>query len=475
MTPRHATGTIALVAALLLTAGGCIPSERLEQGQMDRLYTLAANPADEAELSPPSVADRRLPAKWTIRHEPSLIVSTISLVRAMDALREQEPIEVDFGLSPRYTETLVELMGQARTTLDELHGLTEVAQPASRDEWASGVASALSRVEELTRTATQATSPDGRRSGEPLGMPASPMMQMLTSYLQDQTGGELLDELDPNQAGALRTMLAQVVLKLGFAVIGKQMPDGIRSKVVESMRSADDLKKLEQSLQETVVGASRNASPGAEEQQLRSTVRSALVAANMGLQVMQEFMRQWDRLEYVSFELRKREGESVVVCTVKTQPKKTIRIAGLVIAQPTMVFRGQTQIVVFTDRQTDETVLLFEPLGEGGGVELHFEGIVYTLARVLAFPLDNARLREIRTLVKTAEMDRRLIHVSVRMESLSTDRDARRMMVFQDARRKRFRRDAFDIRTTDVRSLQVLNYITPEKRYSFRRLSRAQP
>ena len=459
---------------VLVAVGGCIPSEPLEPGQMDRLYTLASNPADEAELSPPTIADRRLPAKWTIRHEPSLIVSTISLVRTMDALREQEPRTVDFGLSPRYTETLVELMGQARTTLDVLHGLTEAAGPVSRGEWASAMASALSRVEELTRMATQATRPQDQRSGEPLGMPANPMMQMLASYLHDQTGGELLDELDPNQAGTLRTMLSQVVLKLGFAVIGKQMPSGIRSGVVDAMKSADDLKKLEQSLQETLTGAADDASPGAEEQQLRSTVRTALTAANKGLQVMQEFMRQWDRLEYVSFELRKRKGESVVVCTVKTQPQKTIRIAGLVIAQPTMVFRGQTRIVVFTDEQTDETVVLFEPV-DGGGVELHFEGIVYALARVFAFPLDNARLREIRTLVKSTEQDRNLIHVSLRMESLTARGDRRRMMVFQDARLKRLRRRAFDIHTVDVRSSQVLNYITPEKHYSFRRLNQAQP
>ena len=55
------------------------------------------------------------------------------------------------------------------------------------------------------------------------------------------------------------------------------------------------------------------------------------------------------------------------------------------------------------------------------------------------------------------------------MDALSDKKDSRRIMMFQDVRTTWILRTAFDIRKLPQKTEQIFNYITPSRRYTYRR------
>jgi len=120
--------------------------------------------------------------------------------------------------------------------------------------------------------------------------------------------------------------------------------------------------------------------------------------------------------------------------------------------------------------RTGETVVCFEPVEKGGAAEMRFEGLGYVLVRLLAMPLADGALREIRIFAHSPAQGRQLVNVAVLTEARGA-KDPRRLMVFQDARTVRLVRTAFGVhRVTDDKE-QVFNYLTPNRRYFYRRVT----
>ena len=160
--------------------------------------------------------------------------------------------------------------------------------------------------------------------------------------------------------------------------------------------------------------------------------------------------------------------------TVRVLPGKEIRLGDQIILQPAIVFRGASMLTVQSDvAGTGETVILFEPIGDGA-IEIRFEGILYGLVRLLAVPLANAKLREVRVQVAEGREGTEMVNVTMLMEATGREGDARRLLVFQDVRRKRLVRDAFATRTIAEKTEQVFTYFTPTRRYTYRRV-KTQP
>jgi hypothetical protein len=118
---------------------------------------------------------------------------------------------------------------------------------------------------------------------------------------------------------------------------------------------------------------------------------------------------------------------------------------------------------------TDETAVLFEPVA-GGATEVRFEGIGYGLVRLLALPLANAAIREVRVGTSSAEHRPALISVALVMEATGDRDDPRRLMLYQDVRNVKLVREPFSVRTVAERTEQTFHYITPDRRYTYRRL-----
>ncbi|HUU11743.1 MAG TPA: hypothetical protein VM431_14555 [Phycisphaerae bacterium] len=458
------------VAALAAASAGCIASYKLGESDLDRYASLHGT----ADLGPPyrpSMGGRALPAKWIIRQRPGLVWSTISLVRAADRLK-QGAAEIELSVSPAHAKSAADVLAQARLAIRDVDEIARSDRSVDRHRWAQGLAAALGRVEVIARQTSirDTDEPDGR-GDEPMGLAAGPMLALVTAYLNEQAAGSLLADLRPEDVDQVRTVLVQVVLRIGFAAAGRQLPEDLRDAVVAEMLAAEDLADLQESLAALLEERVEHASPDAAGGELAATVRTVLAYAPKALKALESFVRQWDRVEAIEVELHRAGDQTVVAVTVRVRPGKEVRLDDMVMFQPAIVFRGATRIVVRPSVPgTGETQIAFEPVDDGGAVEMRFEGFAYGIARMMVMPLASGALREVRVFARTSTQGEQVVNVAVLMEATGDKGDPRRLLHFQDVRHKRLVRGPFDIRNVEEGKEQIFNYLTPDRRYTFRRV-----
>jgi len=458
-----------MMLTIASAAVGCVPSSPLTEGAIDRIWVLRDDPTSEAPYRQPAFGEIRLPARWAIRQQRSIVWSTVSIVRALDRM-EQGASEVSFSISPSHARALVDLITEAREALRNLAELSEAAEGADRSLWAEKMARTLVGIEKISRMVVlEEDQRLGEDPSDPSGMAAGPLLEMLAVYLNENAGGSLLEDLEPGDIDRLRTVLTQMALRVGFDMAGKRVPDPLRESTVGIMRQAERLDLLERSLTDFLLGSVEDAPPAAREGTMKKVVRLAASWTPRALKVVEGFVRQWDRVESIELELRELYDQPVVVASVNVLPGKEVRIADAMIAQPTLVFRGSSRIVVIPEAPpVGETVVSFPPSPDGS-VELQFEGLIYGLVRLLAVPLADGPLREVRVLARPASQGYQMVNVAVLSESRKDEPDPRRLMVFQDVRKKRLLRRAFSVESIDETSEQAFSYITPRRRYTYRR------
>ncbi len=462
------------LAILLAAAGGCIPSYPVAEAELGRYWMIDPAPPPAPESRPASAVKSAYPTRWHIRQQKSVIWSTVSLVRAADRFREGAD-EIDFAVSPVHTRMLVDLLGEARKTLEGLKEITGPAGPPNREMWAEKLAWALAHVEPIARLASPAGADrgEGANAGA-AGVAVEPLLQMLSGYFGGSADGNLLAGLDPTEAGALREVLVQTILRLGFAVAGKQEREDLRATVVEAMQKTRNPAELEPKIREILLVALDEAAPAPSTERLSRISNAVLTWAPKALGALEAALKQWDRVESVTVDFTPGPDAPAVTVTVRVLPGKEIRLGDQIILQPAIVFRGASMLTVQSDvAGTGETVILFEPIGDGA-IEIRFEGILYGLVRLLAVPLANAKLREVRVQVAEGREGTEMVNVTMLMEATGREGDARRLLVFQDVRRKRLVRDAFATRTIAEKTEQVFTYFTPTRRYTYRRV-KTQP
>jgi hypothetical protein len=185
---------------------------------------------------------------------------------------------------------------------------------------------------------------------------------------------------------------------------------------------------------------------------------------------------QWDRMESLAVEFRRAGDEPLIQLTLNVAPGREVRIADAFFMQPALVFRGSSRILIAPEPGGgDELAVLFEPgkdpagQADAGATEVRFEGLGWGLVRALALPLASAALREIRVSAARQE-EGGLVSVVLLMEATGDRKDPRRLLAFQDVREKRFVREPFEVRSETGRLRQVFNYVTPDGRYTYRRV-----
>jgi hypothetical protein len=452
-----------------LAAAGCIPSYPLEEGQLDRYWSLAPDDSEQVPFRDLSVADKKVPYRWMIYQRRSVIWSTVAIVRAVDRLREGVE-EIALAISPAHTRMLTEILAEARLSISQLARIAEAEEQPGQKRWAEAVADTLVRIERILRRAhvdEDPLAPDGE--GEPAGLAAGPILHMVALYLDEETGGALLDDMEAEETQRLRKVLLQVMLKLSFAVAGKQEPPELRDEVVALARRAADLDVLERQLRSVLSDGLRKAPPAAPGSELRLLLQTALTWTPRALRLLESFLAQWDRMQSIQLDFRGTEQQPVFVFTVRVRQGKEVRLEKLIGVQPEIVFRGTSKIVVRPSvPETEETVVSFEPID--GAVDIRFEGVLYGLARVFAFPLANAALREVRVYNHAASRGDQIIHVAMLMEAYGDRTDPRRMIVFQDRRHRSLSRGVFSLRSIDEKTEQTFSYLTPQRRYTYRRV-----
>ncbi|HET6442839.1 MAG TPA: hypothetical protein VFH53_10725 [Phycisphaerae bacterium] len=461
---------------MLLGAAGCMTRHPLAEGELDRYWSLHPVRWHEAEPATLKVGGRPIPTHWLIRQDPSFLRSTISLVRAADRLKTGTD-EVAFSLSPEHAAMAAKMLADARKAIVNFRKAMDPDSHPSMEQWASATASTIADAERIVRLST-AEDPDrpAKEGEEPAGLSAEPLLNLAMAYLNERAGGLLLADMNPQDVGRLREALAQMVLRLAFAAAGKQDPPDLRETVASAMREADDPDSLRKALPETLLAHLREAPPAPPSQGLASVSHKVLAWAPRMLRVLEMVVLQWDRMESLAVEFRRAGDEPLVQLTLNVSPGREVRIADQFIMQPALVFRGSSRILIVPKPGGgDELAVLFEPgkdaagQADDGATEVRFEGLGWGLVRVLALPLASAALREIRVSAGTQE-DQSLLSVLLLMEATGDRNDPRRLIAFQDVREKRLVREPFEVRSETERLRQVFNYVTPQGRYTYRRV-----
>ncbi len=477
----------------LAAAGGCIPRESLGPGQMDRYWYLHGDPWPQLlrdQLKPLSLGERSLPSRWVVRQEPSPLRSSASILAAIETLKGKAA-EVEIAVSPDHAEMLAKQLAQARTALGQLREMSKPETPQTAQRWSETLSAALLAVEDVARLADSAEpGGPGKPAPEQLGWSAGPVIQMLMGYLNQRSGGDLLAGMELGEVRQLRAMLSQIVLRVGFALAGKQEPPALRQRVLEAMQSAETPAALEQSLRQMLRAALPEAPPAPPGGRLSTIIHAVLVGAPPMFRVFEEFLGQWDRMESLTLEFgqspeppaaspaalvvpSETSGQPVAAVTIQVAPRREVRIAGLFLMQPAIVFRGGSRIVLLPkEPTTGETIVLFEQVG-GGSTEVHFEGAGYGLVRLLALPLADAALREIRVATGRAAA-REMITVIMLMQATRDRKDPRRMIVFHDIREKQIVRKPFEVFSRTQAQALSFTYLTPSHRYTYRREKSAE-
>ena len=459
---------------LLLTAmlgGGCVSRQDIGD-DLNRGWYLDDNPWPRARAKPLLIGRQRLPTRWTFRREDSIVRSRASIARAADKLKAGADA-IEMAISPAHADRVAKVLADGRAALEDLRRIADPDRPPSPEVWAAAVADALIHGEIVARSvAGDPGAPDTPTdpAGRPLGASAGPVLEMVIGYLNERAGGSLLAGMDARGAGRIRQIVTQVLLRLAFAVAGKQPPDSLHveigSQLFRARRPAELRPWLRRRLREELLCAA----PGLSDEKLRSVLRTVLTVAPATLQMVESLIRQWSNICSLEMELRYLDGDPLMAITIEVVPRRTVRLARLHMIQPTILFRGRSRIIVIPEAPgTGEVALLFEPAPRGA-TEIRFDGLAYGAIRLMAMPLADGTLREIRMLHTDPCRGRRTLTVTMLMETPAGG-DRRRMLVFHDVRDVHIVRDAFEVRTAESARDLTLNYLTPRHRYTFRRKS----
>jgi hypothetical protein len=457
-----------LVSCVLVGVGlvGCIPSERMAEGELDGYWVLAEDASQSAREYRPVVSGKQLPSRWTVQQGSSLIWSTVTIVRAMDKLAT-EPESISFSVSPEHTESVVEMLDNIREVLETLESLAKSAERGQTREWASLMAQTLVKIEQISRAVHVGA--EGAVDGSEPALAAEPLLRMVAVYVNENSGGELLAGLGPEEIGGLRSLLTQIVLQIGFDLVGKQVEPELRHDIVAMMEGADALTEAEDALQDLLSRQLSEAPASTREAEAAGLIRGASKWGPRGIRFLQAFIQQWDRMDSIEMAFQKRDDDLVLTTTINVLPDEEVRLAEAVIFQPTIVFRGSSRMVIVPKHpQTGETIVSFEPV-DGGAVEMEFVGLPYTAARLAGLPLASGAVRQVRVFTHSPKQGDRVIHAEVLMQASDDKTDPRRMMVYHDARQIRLARSAMAVDEVTDHSEQVVTYFTPTRRYTYRR------
>lgn len=458
------------MAVLIGLLSGCMNSYPVTEKEMDLFWQGNGDVMVRSTAHPLEIDGRTIPTQGIMRFEPDTEAAEASIDRAIESLKAGTD-RLDFSVSPAHSEMLADILADTRVALENLHRISRASTPADRRLWNRNLAEALVHIETVIRLVFAETSgTEGEAAGAAPGKAAGPLLQMITTYLDEDTHGELLGELTGEQRQELRNVLSQILLRGGFEVSGKKLPSDTLADTVLLMKKTRDLNELKELLAENLLQAHQAAAPLEEATQLAKAFRGLTRWAPRLLEGLEVLMRQWPKVKSVEYEIRTLEEQPIFTAVVHVADREEVELARFSSAQPRLSFRGSTR-VTFLLRQpsTEETVVAFEPLSEDGGVQVRFEGIVYGLTRLLAFPLDDGVLDEIRVYIYDPAQGDELRHVTLLMRNPSDRKDPRRLMVFQDTRRKEWQREAFGLEKRLVWESQDFHYLKPHRRYSFSR------
>jgi hypothetical protein len=256
------------------------------------------------------------------------------------------------------------------------------------------------------------------------------------------------------------------MLRLSFAVRGKQDPPGFRAKIVEQMRGAGRPAELDAYLRRELSEALAASPPAPPGSGLTDILSDALAMAPGAIGIVQNFLDQWHLMKSLTLEIRRLDEQWIASATFEVEPGREIRLARLFLMQPAILLRGRCRVTIQPKHEgRNEHAVLFEPAGDGGA-EIRFEGLGYALVRMSGLPLADGKLREIRLTMARAPSGPDHINIALVMQAGGSG-DPRRLMAFRQVRPRRTAPRP-GTRAAPAPKQLVFTYVTPAGRYVWR-------
>jgi hypothetical protein len=249
-----------------------------------------------------------------------------------------------------------------------------------------------------------------------------PLLELLAGRQAQplETPEAWIDEL-----AAAERRLSEVVLLASLRLTGRALSDDLVDRVLRAER--DSPRRLGMRRTRDILLEYFRATPPRFEP-LRHTATDAAAGAQYladGLENLRRMVHQWPRVNRLAFELRRYESHPVAVLEFDIRPGEQVVFSHLDLFAPDVIFRGQGRVEVqWNPAEGAGKVIRFESAGNSG-VKLRFPAFPFVLARLLAFPLENAMLKEIRY---QAREDGSGTILEVMMEAVHGGSDPRRLL-----------------------------------------------
>lgn len=380
-----------ILAAGVLLAGGCMQRQPMQSEQMDKLWQLSPPVWSQAESEPIKLAEGRAYSRIEIDYEPSPVWCIIALHELAVAPPEGQTLRIPLSMvHARATADLMERLG--RRTRDMVDAAAASEQNPRR--WATATAQLLWQIHLLAAGVSQSS--EARRHVTVDDTAAWVVLPLLEVIAGRQAGGPSLRGIWSEDLQVAEMRLSRVVLLISLRLTGKPASD----ELVETI-----LKTQCEWLPETAVARMRDVlldyyrkTPRTFEPLPQTAADASLYAGHFidGMNYIKRLIRQWPKVNRLAFEMHRFEGKPVMVLEFDIRPGEQVVFSGLDFFAPDIIFNGQGRVEIRPELPNGNgKIIRFYAVG-GQGVQLRFSSLPFVLTRLLAFPLKDGVLREVR-------------------------------------------------------------------------------
>jgi len=463
MKPSSSLCFAAILVLLSLAATGCMTSRAAAPGEFDAQYQPLENAWPRAEVQPIKIGEHTLPACYRIIYEPSNLVSMVSLSRAPQALQSGgETLEV--LLSADVSKALAADLRNVADRLEDWGDSIEFYPTLlGRQKWAKDTAAVLAVLYRFAR-GSEAIDPREALRGktaESASAAVAPVVRSLVlMVMQDQDGRPPpLDQLVkfPDR----RSLAVEAVLGASFRLARLDLPPGAIDEVEEILLNGPPTalgveSRLVQKLLEL-----RARAVEAEEPPIGPRTRTALKVVPALLGLVAQMSDQWSKFYLTSITIGRIDGRTAVSLVADVRPGEVVRLDHIFPAAPAVTIEGRTRINIWTASAEGRDVTRVQFADERGGrVALRFENPLYAPLKLLAFPIEDYRLREIRVTTVNPRRHRTEQTFDLLLEATRPSPDQRRLLRVHSVRQLEVRTHGETVERTVVTDSK-LEYFVP--------------
>jgi hypothetical protein len=391
------------------------------------------------------------------------MASMVSLSRASQALQSGgETFEV--LLSADVSKALAADLRNVADRLEDWGDSVELYPTLlGRQKWAKDTAGVLAVLYRFAR-GSEVTDPREALRGQEAASASAAVAPVLRSLvlmvMQEQDGRPPpLDQLVkfPDR----RSLAVEAVLGASFRLARLRLPPGAIDEVEEILlRGPPSALGVESRLVQKLLEL-RARAVEAQEPPIGSGTKTALKVIPAMLGLVAQMSDQWRKFYLTSITIGRLDGRTAVSLVADIRPGEVVRLDHIFPAAPAITIEGRTRINIWTTSADgrDGTHVQFAD-ERGGRVALRFENPLYAPLKLLAFPIEDYRLREIDVTTVRPQRHRTEQTVDFFLEATRPSADQRRMIRHHSVRQLEVQTHGETVERTVVTDSK-LEYFTP--------------